>query len=331
MGFTATYPRPAKTHPTAKNRVWGFFAESKGSRPAKPLQAPQPRRKIDPTATKTASDVSVYGYRYYDPVTGRWPSRDPIGERGGMNLYGFVGNSATGRIDRYGLAIWGVLATGENDPLGQADVLKVTAEDLKKVDDFLKQFDMVPEAEFNLLVKRKKVTFNGKEFKGSRAEYRKLVVREKDSKFVTVTTGGFKGAADKLAEFARLATEEHDQLGFVAHGTWDGPRDNVRPTGNAEVAGKEVPFTEIAKMIEVLKPKVIWASCFRTGAFCESAWVQPPKGFVGIVTKVTIAGNTRTEEYDHCREIKFNPFRIRRGIVSKPNIPDEGTPINPVE
>lgn len=23
---------------------------------------------------------------------GLWPSRDPIGERGGVNLYGFVGN-----------------------------------------------------------------------------------------------------------------------------------------------------------------------------------------------------------------------------------------------
>ena len=22
-----------------------------------------------------------YGYRYYDPLTGRWPSRDPIGEK----------------------------------------------------------------------------------------------------------------------------------------------------------------------------------------------------------------------------------------------------------
>jgi RHS repeat-associated protein len=105
MGFTATYPRPAKTHPTAKNRVWGFFAESKGSRPAKPLQAPQPRRKIDPTATKTASDVSVYGYRYYDPVTGRWPSRDPIGEQRGVNLYGFVGNDGVNEWDYLGLTV----------------------------------------------------------------------------------------------------------------------------------------------------------------------------------------------------------------------------------
>ena len=34
-----------------------------------------------------------YGYRYYDPVTGRWPSRDPIEEEGGTNLYGFVLNN----------------------------------------------------------------------------------------------------------------------------------------------------------------------------------------------------------------------------------------------
>ena len=33
-----------------------------------------------------------YGYRWYDPVTGRWPSRDPIEEEGGTNLYGFVYN-----------------------------------------------------------------------------------------------------------------------------------------------------------------------------------------------------------------------------------------------
>jgi RHS repeat-associated protein len=33
--------------------------------------------------------VAYYGYRWYDPVTGRWPSRDPIEEAGGVNLYGF--------------------------------------------------------------------------------------------------------------------------------------------------------------------------------------------------------------------------------------------------
>jgi len=44
-----------------------------------------------------------YGYRYYDPVTGRWPSRDPIEEMGGMNLYGFVRNRVPNVVDRRGL------------------------------------------------------------------------------------------------------------------------------------------------------------------------------------------------------------------------------------
>ena len=43
-----------------------------------------------------------YGYRYYDPVTGRWPSRDPLEEEGGMNLYEFVGNDAISTVDPFG-------------------------------------------------------------------------------------------------------------------------------------------------------------------------------------------------------------------------------------
>jgi hypothetical protein len=49
-----------------------------------------------------------YGYRFYDPVTGRWPSRDPIGERGGMNLYGFVGNDGIDTWDYLGQVKGGI-------------------------------------------------------------------------------------------------------------------------------------------------------------------------------------------------------------------------------
>ncbi len=45
-----------------------------------------------------------YGYRYYDPTTGRWPSRDPIEENGGINLYGFVGNDVINKSDHLGLS-----------------------------------------------------------------------------------------------------------------------------------------------------------------------------------------------------------------------------------
>jgi RHS repeat-associated protein len=47
--------------------------------------------------------LSYYGYRYYDPLGGRWINRDPIQERGGANLYGFVGNRPPSYIDNTGL------------------------------------------------------------------------------------------------------------------------------------------------------------------------------------------------------------------------------------
>ena len=51
----------------------------------------------------TTAPLYYYGYRYYDPQTGRWPSRDPIGEEGGVNLYKFVGNDGLNNNDMLGL------------------------------------------------------------------------------------------------------------------------------------------------------------------------------------------------------------------------------------
>ncbi len=44
-----------------------------------------------------------YNYRHYNPADGRWINRDPIAERGGYNLYGFVNNNPFKYIDIYGL------------------------------------------------------------------------------------------------------------------------------------------------------------------------------------------------------------------------------------
>jgi RHS repeat-associated protein len=53
-----------------------------------------------------APPILYYGYRYYDPATGRWPSRDPIGEEGGINFYGFVRNDVLNTIDVLGNQIF---------------------------------------------------------------------------------------------------------------------------------------------------------------------------------------------------------------------------------
>jgi len=49
------------------------------------------------------TDLLYFGYRYYSSTTGRWLNKDPIAERGGRNLYTFVGNEPLSFSDRLGL------------------------------------------------------------------------------------------------------------------------------------------------------------------------------------------------------------------------------------
>ena len=46
--------------------------------------------------------IAGYGFRYYDPVAGRWLSRDPIGEVGDLGLYLFALNNPLSYFDAVG-------------------------------------------------------------------------------------------------------------------------------------------------------------------------------------------------------------------------------------
>jgi len=63
--------------------------------------------------TDRTTDFVLYEYRAYAPSTGRWLSRDPIHEDGGVNLNVFCGNDCVNYHDVLGLA-WTVLRTGGN-------------------------------------------------------------------------------------------------------------------------------------------------------------------------------------------------------------------------
>jgi RHS repeat-associated protein len=49
------------------------------------------------------SGLELALYRAYDPELGRWMGEDPIEERGGINLFGFVGNGPVAGVDLNGL------------------------------------------------------------------------------------------------------------------------------------------------------------------------------------------------------------------------------------
>ena len=65
-------------------------------------------------------DLVYYNYRHYSPSLGRFLSRDPIAEQGGLNLYTFVGNNPCFRNDVLGkssvlgnIGNW-IVSTSEN-------------------------------------------------------------------------------------------------------------------------------------------------------------------------------------------------------------------------
>ena len=72
-----------------------------------------------------ANDIICCGYRYdaesenyyvrnryYSPVLGRWLTRDPIGYRGGINLYGYVESDPVGMVDPEGTK-WTIVRDGK--------------------------------------------------------------------------------------------------------------------------------------------------------------------------------------------------------------------------
>ena len=59
-----------------------------------------------------------YGYRFYEPSLQRWLNRDPIGERGGNNLYCSLRNNPMCYVDSFGQQIWVCTRRTSGPPFG---------------------------------------------------------------------------------------------------------------------------------------------------------------------------------------------------------------------
>jgi len=86
--------RQAKTDPPSKNRVWNFSTFSSTRVTHFSSKTPETTSETTLTTTKTVSGLPF------------WPSRDPIGEKGGKNLYAFVHNTPLDFVDYLGNAWW---------------------------------------------------------------------------------------------------------------------------------------------------------------------------------------------------------------------------------
>jgi RHS repeat-associated protein len=55
------------------------------------------------TTVNVSASLIYFGYRFYNPDTARWLTRDPIGEKGGLDLYAYVRNDPVDGYDPTGL------------------------------------------------------------------------------------------------------------------------------------------------------------------------------------------------------------------------------------
>ena len=72
--------------------------------------------KFSSEYAETETNLIYYNYRYYNPENGKWLSRDPIEEYGGINIYGFVNNNSANYIDYFGLGLGDWIMTGNWNP-----------------------------------------------------------------------------------------------------------------------------------------------------------------------------------------------------------------------
>ena len=66
-------------------------------------QLPENRFRFSTKPQDAETGLYYYGFRYYDPETGRWLSRDRVEEKGGANLYAFAFNHPVGFLEYPGL------------------------------------------------------------------------------------------------------------------------------------------------------------------------------------------------------------------------------------
>jgi uncharacterized protein RhaS with RHS repeats len=81
-------------------------------------------------------------YRYLHPTLGRWLSRDPIGEAGGVNAYAYVSNNTPNNVDLLGLWTGGDHKRLTELSLKDPDVTKALGKCAKEVLQWLQHWNL---------------------------------------------------------------------------------------------------------------------------------------------------------------------------------------------
>lgn len=221
-------------------------------------------------STKPIDEVSefyYYGYRYYDATTGRWPSRDPINERGGVNLYGFVGNGAINWVDILGLCE--LIVYGQGGPNGEQfrlaaetryrnalkrkKLLQISAHSVEYT-----QFEIPDEFKCACYLLEPKIVYTetGKEFVDAVKEYANEIklqhpIEDKGIPFVSIIAHGFRNGTG-IAFWMQKGSRSFYRSGTgITYGSGGAQTSDLNPVWFAENGGIRIQGCQTAKRINM--------------------------------------------------------------------------------
>lgn len=197
--------------------------------------------------------------------------RDPIGYRGGVNVYGYAEGMVTIEIDQMGLKAvlldWDPQKSKKTGQQFERYIPAGWGNIIEKYDAILDVLENeLDDALFDKwkkkLTKRKKlpcIRFNGEAWTKSRTELIQTIKREKESMWLVQTSGGAEVAARKLQELGAQLKEQWDELGFAAHGFGDG--NFLSPSGKP--APRDPDLNKTIRNAGMKHHKFVMGVCYR--------------------------------------------------------------------
>ncbi len=273
--------------------------------------------------------MNYYGYRYYDPETGRWPSRDPIEERGGVNLYGFVGNDGVNRWDNLGLEFYAGYAPKpiEIDQNGNLKPGSATYEEWSQAQASAQESNNLAKEYFNQIAQMSEEDFKKKTKNGVFVIWKNGSVQDGDGNFngneeeikVNVTRGEMLiwlreeqgsmaelyktgSGADILNRYSQRSNEElyrgykWTSSAFVIHGN---------STGGIFADGTTMSFNELASGVSGIRARKNSVISCGNNENCM-------KELAGVVIL-----NLEFSEKE-C-QLRFTPAQMNKGITNQPS------------
>ena len=278
----------------------------------------------------TTTDQIEYQFRKYRQSLGRWATRDPINELCGLLLYHFCDNSPIVDIDVLG-ALVRVADFAYED--ADEDIEKALNDGFIRVDEFLGILDGMDDSSFSQLVQSGKVTFDGRNYSGTKETFRAMVDREKDSKQTVYGLVSYAESLSAIRGEVSFITQHHDMLGLEIHGhSGYGKRPHhTYSFGDASKGTEEIIEDNeldhaLATILRTMPGALILVSCFQTfnntkqNIFDTIERIEvTPAFYENDITTTIIPATKHSPEItttNFC-SLSFTPFKLERSFGGK--------------